>query len=112
MADPTAPDYYDQVAQEVRETTDREDAEIEKRVKKLVDRDFQEIQEVIAYEFGWVATRHADMARIEHFILELARNAAEEGKSVMIESHAAREPTGTVLNAVMAGMRLAKQGQK
>ena len=108
MADHTAPDYYEQVTREANEKIARDDAKIATDVDEVAEAGFQEIHEALVHEFGWNAMRNADMGHIKALVSGIARQAAREAQHVMIESHYqdSRKSTGTLIEAVFAGMEL------
>jgi len=110
MADPTAPDYYDQVTLEVQEALKADDKKIADRVWKLTDRSFESLRRCLEDEFGRAAVRNANLHEFIGLLHDVASQGADIGKGVVIDRHhtEAQKSAGSMLQAVMAGMDLAQ----
>jgi hypothetical protein len=111
MADHTAPDYYEQVAREAKETIEADEAKIAHCVMGVAERRFKSLRYLLEREFGRAVVGNAHLHEFFDLLHEVAAEGAEAGKGVLIDRHhrEAQKSAGSMLEAVMAGMELAKE---
>lgn len=111
MADPNAPDYYEQVARESSEAIRADDRKIADYVTGVVERQYRSLRHLLEREFGRAAVRNADLHEFFDLLHETAAEGAEVGKGVVVGRHhaEAQKSAGAMFKAVMAGMELAQE---
>lgn len=111
MADPHAPDYYEQVARESAEAIKADDEKIADCVTGVAERRYKSLRHLLEQEFGRAAVRNADLHEFFDLLHETAAEGAEVGKGVVIGRHhaEAQKSAGSMLQAVMAGREIGRQ---
>jgi hypothetical protein len=111
MADPSSPNYYEQVARESDAAIKADDEKIADCVMGLTERRFKALRHLLEREFGRAVVSNARLHEFFDLLHEVAAEGAEAGKGVLIDRHhrEAQKSAGSMLKAVMAGMELAKE---
>lgn len=111
MADPSSPNYYEQVARESDAAIKADDEKIADCVMGLTERRFKSLRYLLEREFGRAVVGNAHLHELFDLLHEVAAEGAEIGKGVIVDRHfdEAMRSSGSMLKAVMAGMELAKE---